>query len=76
MTFQDEEIDKESRQAVAEVDGGFEGGSEMPLAEGGLLEDVTQLYLNEIGAKPLLTPEDELKTTRLVRAGDFPPGKR
>ena len=22
-----------------------------------LLEDVTQLYLNEIGAKPLLTPE-------------------
>ena len=38
----------------------------------GLLEDVTQLYLNEIGAKPLLTPEDELATTRLVRAGDFP----
>ena len=23
-----------------------------------LLEDVTQLYLNEIGAKPLLTPEE------------------
>ena len=37
----------------------------------GLLEDVTQLYLNEIGAKPLLTPADELATTRLVRAGDF-----
>ncbi len=36
-----------------------------------LLEDVTQLYLNEIGAKPLLTAEDELATTRLVRAGDF-----
>ena len=36
-----------------------------------LLEDVTQLYLNEIGAKPLLTPEDELATTRRVRAGDF-----
>ena len=36
-----------------------------------LLEDVTQLYLNEIGAKPLLTPADELATTRLVRAGDF-----
>src|SRR5574343_636184 len=36
-----------------------------------LLEDVTQLYLNEIGAKPLLTPEDELATSRLVRAGDF-----
>ncbi|PKO90757.1 MAG: RNA polymerase sigma factor RpoS [Betaproteobacteria bacterium HGW-Betaproteobacteria-10] len=37
-----------------------------------LLEDVTQLYLNEIGAKPLLTPAEELATTRLLRAGDFP----
>lgn len=36
-----------------------------------LLEDVTQLYLNEIGAKPLLTPADELATSRRVRAGDF-----
>jgi len=36
-----------------------------------LLEDVTQLYLNEIGAKPLLTPAQELATSRLVRAGDF-----
>lgn len=36
-----------------------------------LLEDVTQLYLNEIGAKPLLTPEQELATARLVRQGDF-----
>lgn len=36
-----------------------------------LLEDVTQLYLNEIGAKPLLTPAEEVATARLVRAGDF-----
>ena len=36
-----------------------------------LLEDVTQLYLTEIGAKPLLTPEQELATARLVRQGDF-----
>jgi len=36
-----------------------------------LLEDVTQLYLNEIGAKPLLTPADELATARRVSAGDF-----
>jgi len=36
-----------------------------------LLEDVTQLYLNEIGAKPLLTPEEEVATARLVCAGDF-----
>lgn len=36
-----------------------------------LLEDVTQLYLNEIGAKPLLTPEQEVAIARLVRTGDF-----
>lgn len=36
-----------------------------------LLEDVTQLYLNEIGAKSLLTATEELATTRLVAAGDF-----
>ena len=36
-----------------------------------LPEDVTQLYLNEIAAKPLLTPDDEVATARLVRAGDF-----
>jgi len=44
---------------------------ELPAAEPDLLEDVTQLYLSEIGAKPLLTPEEELATTRLVCAGDF-----
>ncbi|WP_153130624.1 RNA polymerase sigma factor RpoS [Dechloromonas hortensis] len=36
-----------------------------------LLEDVTQLYLNEIGAKPLLTPAEEVATARLVCTGDF-----
>lgn len=40
-------------------------------AELELLEDVTQLYLNEIGAKPLLSPEDELNTARRAKAGDF-----
>jgi RNA polymerase nonessential primary-like sigma factor len=44
---------------------------EVAIPEIELLEDVTQLYLSEIGAKPLLTPEQELATTRLVRAGDF-----
>jgi RNA polymerase nonessential primary-like sigma factor len=36
-----------------------------------LLEDVTQIYLNQIGAKPLLTPAEELATARAVCAGDF-----
>ena len=34
-------------------------------------EDVTQVYLNEIGAKPLLKPEEELDAARRSRAGDF-----
>lgn len=33
--------------------------------------DVTQKYLNEIGARPLLTAEEELALARRVREGDF-----
>lgn len=33
--------------------------------------DVTQLYLNEIGANPLLTAEQERELSRRVRQGDF-----
>lgn len=40
-------------------------------AEPDFLEDVTQLYLNQIGAKPLLSPAEELETARRVRQGDF-----
>ena len=36
-----------------------------------LIEDVTQIYLNHIGGKPLLTPAEELETARRVRQGDF-----
>lgn len=39
--------------------------------ETGFLEDVTQLYLNEIGATPLLTPTQELALARANCAGDF-----
>ena len=35
------------------------------------LNDVTQLYLNEIGANPLLTPEQEGTLSRASRDGDF-----
>jgi RNA polymerase nonessential primary-like sigma factor len=37
--------------------------------------DATQLYLNEIGFSPLLTPEEEVHFARLARAGD-PAGRR
>ena len=39
--------------------------------ENDFFSDVTQRYLNEIGANPLLTPDEELRLTRLVAAGDF-----
>lgn len=52
--------------------------TELPLAaskgRGGrdeLIQDVTQLYLNEIGTRPLLTPQEEFETATLARAGDF-----
>ena len=37
----------------------------------GTCEDVTQIYLNEIGTKSLLPRADELRLARAVRAGDF-----
>ena len=40
--------------------------------ETGFLDDVTQLYLNEIGATALLSPDEELRLARAVRQGDFP----
>lgn len=42
-----------------------------PPYESEFLSDVTQLYLNEIGANPLLTAEEEARLARLVRTGDF-----
>ncbi|MGD9869667.1 MAG: RNA polymerase sigma factor RpoS [Thauera sp.] len=42
-----------------------------PAAENDFFSDVTQLYLNEIGANPLLTAAEELAIARRVCAGDF-----
>ena len=33
--------------------------------------DVTQLYLNDVGQHALLTPPEELRLSRAMRAGDF-----
>ena len=65
----DDPEDDERASADVEPEALLEPEAGTPELE--LLEDVTQLYLNEIGAKPLLTPDDELATTRRVRAGDF-----
>ena len=42
-----------------------------PVVENDFFSDVTQLYLTEIGANPLLTAEEELAIARRVSAGDF-----
>lgn len=42
-----------------------------PAFENEFLSDVTQIYLNEIGANPLLTADEEATLARRVRAGDF-----
>jgi len=39
--------------------------------ESGFIEDITQFYLHEIGATPLLTATEETKLARAVRTGDF-----
>ena len=43
----------------------------LPPPEAELLNDVTQHYLNEIGAKPLFSPAEEAAWARRARAGDF-----
>jgi RNA polymerase nonessential primary-like sigma factor len=61
-------------EPIEEAEGGEE--TTAPASEeefsGDLLSDVTQLYLNEIGQNPLLTPQEELRYARLARQGDFP----
>ena len=52
----EEELAAEADSAGGEVD---------------FIEDVTQIYLNEIGAGSLLTPVEELALARATRAGDF-----
>ncbi|RTL40240.1 MAG: RNA polymerase sigma factor RpoS [Rhodocyclaceae bacterium] len=52
-----------------EVEAFLEVPAQSPDTE--FLGDVTQLYLNEIGANPLLTADEELSLSRRVRQGDF-----
>ena len=39
--------------------------------DSGFIEDITQVYLHEIGATSLLTAAEELKLARAAHAGDF-----
>ena len=46
-------------------------GVVMPLEADEETQDLTQLYLNDIGREPLLTAAEEFALTRRVREGDF-----
>jgi RNA polymerase nonessential primary-like sigma factor len=43
----------------------------LPSPEAELLNDVTQHYLNDIGAKPLFSPAEEVAWARRAKAGEF-----
>lgn len=49
----------------------FAEAAPAPAPETDFLSDVTQIYLNQIGANPLLTAVEEAALARRVRLGDF-----
>ncbi|HEY5762463.1 MAG TPA: RNA polymerase sigma factor RpoS [Rhodocyclaceae bacterium] len=61
--------------AAVDTEGGADELTIEPRAaaagESDLINDVTQLYLNEIGSRPLLTPAEEFDFATKARAGDF-----
>jgi RNA polymerase nonessential primary-like sigma factor len=61
----------EDDAAISDIDTPDAAAETVEPAEAEFLGDATQLYLNEIGANPLLTPEEELALSRRVRLGDF-----
>ncbi len=61
-----EELDPEEPGAGAEAEPAPEHAEDSEFRN-----DVTQLYLNEIGASPLLSAEQERELARRVREGDF-----
>ena len=61
---QSEGLDDEEMEGGDQADEALSPEPEQLAPEIELLEDVTQLYLNEIGAKPLLTSAEEVATAR------------
>jgi len=55
----------------AAVPQGEDAGPALDSHESGFVEDITQIYLHEIGATPLLTAAEEIKLSRAAHAGDF-----
>lgn len=60
-------------EAAAEFSAAVESPpeTETPQVENDPANDVTQRYFNEIGVRPLLTPQEEFEYATKARAGDF-----
>jgi RNA polymerase nonessential primary-like sigma factor len=67
----DDDDNNEAYPVAPSEDFGLSDLDGMASPEADFLEDVTQLYLNQIGAKPLLTAEEEQEAARRMKAGDF-----
>ncbi|GHT90133.1 RNA polymerase sigma factor RpoS [Betaproteobacteria bacterium] len=63
LSFEEARV-QESEEETAEI-------GEAQAEKVDFIEDVTQLYLNQIGEKPLLSHDEELDFARKARAGDF-----
>ena len=61
----------ETAMEAAELSSESDSAEQPASPEADLLNDVTQHYLNEIGAKPLFTPSEEAVWARRAHAGDF-----
>lgn len=71
--FADDEMPEDTAEATSEdafLNDVAEEAPQLP-PEVELLNDVTQHYLNEIGAKPLFTPEEEFEWACRARSGEF-----
>ena len=71
--FADDDMPEDSAEATTEdafLNDVAEEAPPLP-PEVELLNDVTQHYLNEIGAKPLFTPEEEFEWACRARSGEF-----
>ena len=64
-------VEEEEFLGEDEADEGAEEEVATPSPEIELLNDVTQHYLNEIGAKPLFTPAEEYEWAVRARKGEF-----
>ncbi len=70
-TLREEEIEEADAELEAEQDVEQQAVEEPAAAGPDSTGDVTQIYLNEIGMSPLLTPTEERELSRRVVQGDF-----